>query len=279
MRGAGRFAFGQADPGIDPKRSGDEIGKILTDGTARNAADDLTGDPAMGEGMIGIARTERPKGLLLRQCRGHAVPIDNVVFGEVEAGGREAGAMSEGITNGDRAFAGGGKERIEKQHKQGKLTARERIDILLDPGSFVEVDRLRVHRSLDFGMDKSHPAGDGMANLKKAKIALVTRRAELRKAEQDGTEEAELALLRKALAEAERQLHAAEDASGKPAPDLQRIDKRPVDAATRALKTELAYARADFRRLEREGADPARLAAARERLAAAESALAERDTE
>ena len=60
------------------------------------------------------------------------------------------------------AFAGGGKERIEKQHKQGKLTARERIDILLDPGSFVEIDRLRVHRSLDFGMNKSHPPGDGM---------------------------------------------------------------------------------------------------------------------
>lgn len=60
------------------------------------------------------------------------------------------------------AFAGGGKERIEKQHKVGKLTARERIDILLDPGSFVEVDRLRTHRTLDFGMDKSHPLGDGM---------------------------------------------------------------------------------------------------------------------
>ena len=126
---------------------------------------------------------------------------------------------------------------------------------------------------------KAETAGDGMANLKKAKIALVTRRAELRKAEQDGAGEAELALLREALAEAERQLHAAEDASGKPAPDLQRIDKRPVDAATRALKTELAYARADLKKLEREGADEARLTAARERLAAAENALAARDTE
>ena len=62
----------------------------------------------------------------------------------------------------EAAFSGGGKDRIEKQHKAGKLTARERIDILLDPGSFVEVDRLRIHRSLDFDMDKSHPAGDGM---------------------------------------------------------------------------------------------------------------------
>jgi propionyl-CoA carboxylase beta chain len=62
----------------------------------------------------------------------------------------------------EQAFAGGGKDRIEKQHKAGKLTARERIDILLDPGSFVEVDRLRTHRCLDFGMEKNHPLGDGM---------------------------------------------------------------------------------------------------------------------
>jgi len=60
------------------------------------------------------------------------------------------------------AFAGGGKDRVEKQHKAGKLTARERIELLLDPGSFVEVDRLRTHRTRDFGMDKSHPLGDGM---------------------------------------------------------------------------------------------------------------------
>src|SRR3954469_25455979 len=60
------------------------------------------------------------------------------------------------------AFAGGGKDRVEKQHKAGKLTARERIELLLDPGSFVEVDRLGGHRTLDFGMGASHPPGDGM---------------------------------------------------------------------------------------------------------------------
>jgi propionyl-CoA carboxylase beta chain len=60
------------------------------------------------------------------------------------------------------ALAGGGPERIEKQHKTGKLTARERIEILLDPGSFVEMDRLRTHRCLNFGMaDKIFP-GDGV---------------------------------------------------------------------------------------------------------------------
>jgi propionyl-CoA carboxylase beta chain len=62
----------------------------------------------------------------------------------------------------EKALAGGGPERMEKQHKSGKLTARERIDILIDPGSFVEFDRLRVHRTRDFGMDSSHPPGDGM---------------------------------------------------------------------------------------------------------------------
>ncbi|HEY4219940.1 MAG TPA: acyl-CoA carboxylase subunit beta [Myxococcota bacterium] len=62
----------------------------------------------------------------------------------------------------DTAYAAGGADRIAKQHKAGKLTARERIELLLDPGSFVEVDRLRVHRSLEYGMGASHPPGDGI---------------------------------------------------------------------------------------------------------------------
>lgn len=123
------------------------------------------------------------------------------------------------------------------------------------------------------------PASEGLAQLKKAKIALASRRAELKNAEQAGADETVLAPLRNALKEAEQQLHAAEDASGKPAPDLQRIDKRPVDTQTRALKTEQAYARADLKKLEREGADEPRLNAARERLAAAERALAARNPE
>ncbi|MFQ5758398.1 MAG: acyl-CoA carboxylase subunit beta [Candidatus Bathyarchaeia archaeon] len=57
---------------------------------------------------------------------------------------------------------GGGKERIEAQHKKGKLTARERIDMLLDPGSFVELDPLVIHRCTDFGMDKKKILGDGV---------------------------------------------------------------------------------------------------------------------
>jgi propionyl-CoA carboxylase beta subunit len=62
----------------------------------------------------------------------------------------------------ERAEAGGGHDRIEKQHAQGKLTARERIELLLDPGTFVELDKLRTHRCLDFGMAETKVPGDGV---------------------------------------------------------------------------------------------------------------------
>ncbi|MBI2390626.1 MAG: methylmalonyl-CoA carboxyltransferase [Deltaproteobacteria bacterium] len=62
----------------------------------------------------------------------------------------------------ERALLGGGKERIKKQHDAGKLTARERIDLLLDPGSFVELDRFVLHRCTDFGMEKDRVPGDGV---------------------------------------------------------------------------------------------------------------------
>ena len=61
-----------------------------------------------------------------------------------------------------RALQGGGPERINKQHEGGKLTARERIDILLDPGSFVEIGAFVVHRCSDFGMDAQKVLGDGV---------------------------------------------------------------------------------------------------------------------
>eukprot|EP00808_Paulinella_micropora_P007471 g39714.t1 len=60
-----------------------------------------------------------------------------------------------------QALAGGGPARNEAQHKKGKLTARERIEILLDKGSFVEYDKLVVHRCKDFGMEKQDFPGDG----------------------------------------------------------------------------------------------------------------------
>lgn len=60
------------------------------------------------------------------------------------------------------AEMGGGKERIDRQHKAGRLTARERLDFLLDPETFVEMDKFVVHRATDFGMDKNKILGDGV---------------------------------------------------------------------------------------------------------------------
>src|SRR5438034_11167305 len=57
---------------------------------------------------------------------------------------------------------GGGEKRIERQHAEGKLTARERIALLFDPGSFQELDQLVVHRNTDFGMEKQRVPGDGV---------------------------------------------------------------------------------------------------------------------
>ncbi|MCZ6506720.1 MAG: acyl-CoA carboxylase subunit beta, partial [Acidobacteria bacterium] len=62
----------------------------------------------------------------------------------------------------DAARLGGGTERIERQHSSGKLTAHERVDLLLDPESFVEIDALVTHRCRDFGMEQKIVPGDGV---------------------------------------------------------------------------------------------------------------------
>jgi propionyl-CoA carboxylase beta chain len=56
----------------------------------------------------------------------------------------------------------GGEGAAEKQHDKGKLTAHERLDILMDEGSFVETDSFAVHRAHDFGMADKRPPGDGV---------------------------------------------------------------------------------------------------------------------
>jgi len=61
----------------------------------------------------------------------------------------------------EEAEAGGGPERREREHKAGKLTARERIHLLLDEGTFEELDKFVRHRCVDFGMQDQRPAGDG----------------------------------------------------------------------------------------------------------------------
>ncbi len=66
------------------------------------------------------------------------------------------------LKNKEQAKLGGGPDRIESQHKKGKLTARERIELLVDESSFEEVDTFVKHRATDFGLDKQHYPGDGV---------------------------------------------------------------------------------------------------------------------
>jgi propionyl-CoA carboxylase beta chain len=60
------------------------------------------------------------------------------------------------------ALLGGGEKRIASQHKKGKLTARERVELLMDEGTFQEIDKFVMHRAKDFGLDKEHYLGDGV---------------------------------------------------------------------------------------------------------------------
>jgi len=62
----------------------------------------------------------------------------------------------------DTVLAGGGAKRVEKQHKDGKLTARERIEKLVDPGSFMELDQFVEHRCVEFGMQEVEAPGEGV---------------------------------------------------------------------------------------------------------------------
>ena len=70
--------------------------------------------------------------------------------------------LQELETRREAARQGGGEKRIAAQHGKGKLTARERIELLLDDGSFEEFDMFVAHRCVDFGMGKQRPAGDGV---------------------------------------------------------------------------------------------------------------------
>ncbi|MGE1176644.1 electron transport complex subunit RsxB [Pseudomonas sp. BW7P1] len=113
------------------------------------------------------------------------------------------------------------------------------------------------------------PAKD--ADLKRAKIQLAMRRAELKKAQTAEAPPEQIAALEQALREAEQALHDAEAASDQPLPDLVRVEKRPIDNQLRQLKTELAYARADLNKLQRRDDTPAEvLDKARTRLQEAE---------
>ncbi len=73
-----------------------------------------------------------------------------------------AGRLADLHRRNDEAVHAGSARAVEKQHAKGKMTARERIEALLDDGSFVEMDELARHRSTAFGLDKSRPYGDGV---------------------------------------------------------------------------------------------------------------------
>jgi len=103
--------------------------------------------------------------------------------------------------------------------------------------------------------------------LKRAKIQLAMRRAELKKAQDLNADEQQLATLSAALSSAEQTLHEAEAESEQPRPDLQRVEKRPIDAQLRQLKTALAYARAEVSKLQRQpGISAQALEAAQQKL-------------
>jgi propionyl-CoA carboxylase beta chain len=73
-----------------------------------------------------------------------------------------AGKLADLHRRNDEAVHAGSGRAVERQHAKGKLTARERIDLLLDDGSFIEMDELARHRSTSFGMDAERPYGDGV---------------------------------------------------------------------------------------------------------------------
>ncbi|KAA5838195.1 acyl-CoA carboxylase subunit beta [Saccharopolyspora hirsuta] len=73
-----------------------------------------------------------------------------------------AGKLADLYRRNDEAVHAGSERAVAKQHAKGKYTARERIDLLLDPGSFVELDEHARHRSTNFGLDANRPYGDGV---------------------------------------------------------------------------------------------------------------------
>ncbi len=75
-----------------------------------------------------------------------------------------AGKLADFYARREQTLAPGGQAAVDKQHARGKNTARERIDMILDEGSFVEFDALVRHRTTAFGMDKKKPLGDGLVS-------------------------------------------------------------------------------------------------------------------
>lgn len=176
------------------------------------------------------------------------------------------------------------KAKIEAAMLRAQVRKLEKLDSLNDEQQ-AELDRLQeqldaAERTLATAQG-STPAAAAVKSagddaLKKAKIEVAMKRAELRKAEKAGAEEADLSKLRDGLASAEKALHDVEATASKPAPEVICGDKQPVNELTRALKTDVAFARADLRKLERDETSAANaIEAARARLSEAERKLQE----
>ncbi len=90
------------------------------------------------------------------------VPIGEPTSGEQPDIHTTAGKLADLYRRNEEAVHAGSARAVEKQHAKGKMTARERIDMLLDPGSFIELDEHARHRSTNFGQDKNRPYGDGV---------------------------------------------------------------------------------------------------------------------
>jgi propionyl-CoA carboxylase beta chain len=88
-------------------------------------------------------------------------PLGQAPTGEIDIH-TTAGKLADLYRRSDEAVHAGSARAVEKQHAKGKKTARERIDVLLDPGSFVELDELARHRSTNFGLERNRPYGDGV---------------------------------------------------------------------------------------------------------------------
>src|SRR5215475_5547378 len=101
---------------------------------------------------------------LQRRISGHlrrATPMLFTVTGASHGSRLMKEVLEELEIRRDKARAGGGQARIDAQHKRGKLTARERLDLLLDEGSFEEFDMYVEHRCIDFGVAQNRLSGDG----------------------------------------------------------------------------------------------------------------------
>ena len=118
---------------------------------------------ASGHGTTLTDRTDaRPSGGHTRERRAVAHPGEGTDVPQDIDIHTTAGKLPDLERRLDEAVHAGSARAVEKQHAKGKQTARERIELLLDEGSFVEIDELARHRSTDFGLEKNRPYGDGV---------------------------------------------------------------------------------------------------------------------